>query len=239
MAVNYAARYDKAVDEKFSAESQAALVTNHNYTFTGCRTVNVYSVGTATMSNYTASGSNRYGSPQELQNTVQELTVTQDRSCSFTIDKKSRVQTPGVMDSGKALGRQLREVVIPEYDAYVFRKMALAAQANGSKDTTVPNLTTDANKPYKLFLAAQAYLAILKRHEEIIKEKLVATEKRHEIALSFLESVDIASAFGAKAISDMTDFESLLELKLPDIALFDDVAMKAEFDAITQKLMKE
>ena len=91
----------------------------------------------------------------------------------------------------------------------------------------------------KTLKAAQAYLAILKRHEEIIKEKLVATEKRHEIALSFLESVDIASAFGAKAISDMTDFESLLELKLPDIALFDDVAMKAEFDAITQKLMKE
>ena len=37
----------------------------------------------------------------------------------------------------------------------------------------------------------------------------------------------------------MADFEALLELKLPDIAFFDDAAMQAEFDAITQKLMKE
>ena len=91
----------------------------------------------------------------------------------------------------------------------------------------------------KTLKVAQAYLALLRRHEEIIREKLSATEKRHEIALSFWESVDIASAFGAKAISDMADFEALLELKLPEIAFFDDVAMKAEFDAITQKLMKE
>ena len=91
----------------------------------------------------------------------------------------------------------------------------------------------------KTLKAAQAYLAILQRHEAVIREKLAATEKRHEIALSFWESVDIASAFGAKAISDMADFESLLELKLPEIAFFDDVAMAAEFDAITQKLMKE
>ncbi|MBQ9346686.1 MAG: hypothetical protein IJT94_05000, partial [Oscillibacter sp.] len=156
MAVNYAARYDKAVDEKFSLESQAALATNNSYSFTGVKSVNVYSVGTATMTNYTTTGDNRYGSPQELQNNVQEMAVTQDRSCSFTIDKKSRVQTPGVMEAGKALARQLREVVIPEYDQYVFRKMALAAQTNGSKSTTDPDLTT--NTPYKLFLAAQTYL---------------------------------------------------------------------------------
>ena len=91
----------------------------------------------------------------------------------------------------------------------------------------------------KTLKAAQSYLAILKRHEDIIREKLSATEKRHEIALSFWESVDIASAFGAKALSDMADFEALLELKLPDIAFFDDAAMQAEFDAITQKLLKE
>lgn len=91
----------------------------------------------------------------------------------------------------------------------------------------------------KTLKAAQAYLALLKHHEEIIREKLVATEKRHEIALSFWESVDIASAFGAKAISDMADLEALLELKLPEITYFDDVAMQTEFDAITKKLMKE
>ena len=91
----------------------------------------------------------------------------------------------------------------------------------------------------KTLKAAQAYLAILKRHEDVVKAKIDAIEKRHEIALSFWESVDIASAFTSRISSDIADFEALLELKLPEIAFFDDVAMKAEFDAITQKLMKE
>ncbi len=91
----------------------------------------------------------------------------------------------------------------------------------------------------KTLKAAQAYLALLKRHEEIVQEKLATTETRHEIALSFWESVDIASSFGERAASDMADFAALLEFKLPEIAFFDDVAMREEFDAITEKLMKE
>lgn len=153
MAVNYASRFDSKVDEAFSLASQAGLVTNNDYKFTGVKTVNVYSVPTAQMHNYTASGSDRYGTPEELSSNVQELTVTQDRSCSFTIDKLSRVQTPGVMDAGRALARQLRDVVIPEFDAHAFRKIALGA---GGTSALVPDLTT--NKPYSLFLNAQAYL---------------------------------------------------------------------------------
>lgn len=91
----------------------------------------------------------------------------------------------------------------------------------------------------KTLKAAQTYLAILQRHEEIVREKIAAIENRHEIALTFWESVDIASAFTERISSDMADFDALLELKLPEIAFFDDVAMQAEFDAITQKLMKE
>ena len=132
MAVNYASKYSKKVDEAFTLESQASLVTNNDYEFTGARSVNVYSVGTAPMNDYQDSGTNRYGNPQELGTTVQELTVQRDRSCSFSIDKKSQVQTPGVLDAGRALARQLREVVIPEYDQYVFERMARGAGGTSS-----------------------------------------------------------------------------------------------------------
>ncbi len=91
----------------------------------------------------------------------------------------------------------------------------------------------------KTLKVAQAYLAILKRHEEVVKEKLDAVEKKHEIALSFWESVDIASDFSGRIAADLADFDALLQLKLPEIAFFDDVAMAQEFDAITQKLVKE
>ena len=113
------------------------------------------------------------------------------------------------------------------------------AAAEGRSEEEKKGFLHAAGTNDKTLKAAQAYLDILKRHEDIVREKLAAAEKRHEVALSFRESVDIASTFGSKAVSDMSDFTALLELKLPEMALFDDVAMKAEFDAITKKLMKE
>ena len=130
--------------------------------------------------------------------------------------------------------------------ADVAKNAEVAKKANEAKAAAVGRTAEEktaflhaAGTNEKTMKAAQTYLAILKRHEEIIREKLAATEKRHEIALSFWESVDIASSFGAKAISDMADFAALLEIKLPEIAFFDDKAMQTEFDAITKKLMKE
>lgn len=113
------------------------------------------------------------------------------------------------------------------------------AAAEGRSEEEKKAFLHAADTNEKTLKAARTYLALLKRHEEVVREKLATTEKRHEIALSFWESVDIASAFGAKAISDMADFGALLELKLPEITYFDDVAMQTEFDAITKKLMKE
>lgn len=115
----------------------------------------------------------------------------------------------------------------------------LKAAAEGRSEQERAAFQHAAGTNAKTLKAAQAYLAILKHHEDVVKEKIKTIEKRHEIALSFWESVDIASAFTDHISSDMADFEALLELKLPEIAIFDDVAMQAEFDAITQKLMKE
>lgn len=113
------------------------------------------------------------------------------------------------------------------------------ANAAGLSEASRAAILHAAGTNEKTLKAANAYLALLVRHEEIIREKLAAVEKRHEIALSFLESVDIASAFGSRELADMADFNALLELKMPEIAFFDDEAMQAEFEAITQKLNVE
>ena len=154
MAVNYASQYAKAVDERFYQVSQAAMALNNRYTFTGVKTVNVYSIPTVALNNYTRSGSNRYGTPSELENSVQELTVTQDKSFTFTIDRANRAQTMMQMDAGAALEREIREVVVPAYDTYVFKKLAEAAIANGQTASTT---VTKANA-YEQFLAAQEAL---------------------------------------------------------------------------------
>ena len=154
MAINYASKYSTKVDEAFSREAQSGLVTNSEYEFTGVKTVNVYSLPTVAMTDYTRSGSNRYGTPSDLQDNVQTMTVSKDRSFTFTIDKGDKLQTQMVHDAGRALARETRLVVIPEVDTYVFDKIARAAFANGHTSATA---ATKANA-YELFLAAQEAL---------------------------------------------------------------------------------
>ena len=154
MAINYAASYRKEVDERFYRASQAVLALNNDYKFTGEKTVKVYSLPTVPMVNYTRSGTNRYGNPADLQDNVQELTVTQDRAFTFVIDKGDKIQTRMAHDAGKSLTRQIREVVVPEYDHYVFDKLARTAQTKGN--TSHANVTK--NNAYEEFLAAQEAL---------------------------------------------------------------------------------
>ena len=154
MAINYATSYRNQVDERFYRASQAALALNNDYKFTGVKTVKVYSMPTAPLNNYTRSGTNRYGNPADLQDNIQELTVTQDKAFTFVVDKGDKEQTQMAHDAGKALTRQIREVVVPVYDSYVFDKLARAAIAKSHNSNTA---VTKANA-YEQFLAAQEVL---------------------------------------------------------------------------------
>lgn len=87
MAINYAEKYSAKIDERFKIGAVSAPAINNDYDFVGVQTVKVYSVPTAAMNDYTRSGTSRYGTPAELENSVQELTLTRDRSFTFTIDR--------------------------------------------------------------------------------------------------------------------------------------------------------
>lgn len=145
---NLAQKYSKTIDERFERESQAVLALNSHYDFNGVDTVKVYSIPVVPMTDYTRSGLARYGSPDDLQRNVQTLKVTKDRAFTFIIDRGDKLQSQMASDAGRALQRQLREVWVPEYDAYVFRTLAASATAHGSYSTEA---ITKANA-YEAFL---------------------------------------------------------------------------------------
>ncbi len=150
LGTNYAEKYSQKVDERFKLGPLTSGMTNNNYNWLGVATVAVYSIPTAAMNNYTLSGMSRYGTPAELQNDIQEMTVTQDRSFTFTIDRKNHDDTMMVMEAGTALRRQIDEVIIPEIDTY-----RIAALASGAKVAHVHDTTATAANAYQLFLAGQ------------------------------------------------------------------------------------
>lgn len=152
--INLASKFSQRVDERFHRESQAMLALNNDYKFTGVKTVNVYSIPTVAMNDYTRSGTNRYGVPDDLTRNVQELTITKDRAWTFIIDRGDKIQSEMVMDAGKAVARQLREVIVPEFDTYVFNTLAKVATEKGNTSATAITKTN----AYEQFLAAQEAL---------------------------------------------------------------------------------
>ena len=59
------------------------------------------------------------------------------------------------------------------------------------------------------------------------------------MAQSSWNTVSLASDLKEIVKTSHEAFEALLSLELPPLALFDDSALQAEFDAITRKLRKE
>lgn len=137
MAVNYASKYEKKVDERFTMKSLTQAAVNTDFDWTGVDTIKVYSIPTSGMNDYVTTGTSRYGAPEELGNSTQTMVLTRDRSFTFTIDKKSTTDTNGTMEAGKALARQVDEVIVPEIDKYRLATMSAAAVTNGHTATVV------------------------------------------------------------------------------------------------------
>ena len=64
MAVNLATKYSDKVDEVFRLGALTTSMAGGKYEFTGAQTVKVYSMGTAEMNDYKATGSTATATPR-------------------------------------------------------------------------------------------------------------------------------------------------------------------------------
>ena len=182
MAVNLASKYSKNVSEKFARESFTSAIGSANYDFVGVDAVNVYSVATADMNNYSRTGTSRYGTPSELQDTVQTLTLTQDRAFTFTIDRGNYNDQMMVKEAGKSLARQIREKVIPEMDVYRLAKVSHRTLVNGNFKESNSDKTT-------------AYADFLALNEKLDNEDVTPVGRKFYCRASFFNLLKQDSAF--------------------------------------------
>ena len=100
-------------------------------------------------------GGTRYGTAAELGTALQTLTLTKDRSFTFTIDQGNHTEEMMVTKANKALKRQIDEVVMPEVDARRLAVMSAAGIANGATDAT----PASASNAYSLVLTGMETLS--------------------------------------------------------------------------------
>lgn len=180
MAVNYASKFSSKVDERFAKASVTDAAVNQDYDFVGVNAVNVYSIPTVALSDYTMSGSNRYGTPAELQDTKQTLTLSQDKAFTFTIDKRNAEDSAGAKDAGRALRRQVDEVIVPSVDKY-----RIAAMVTGAGATATPAAITSTN----------AYDVFLDGENALLENNVPMTGRIAFVSPTFYKAIKLDAAF--------------------------------------------
>lgn len=151
MATNYTTKYASKIAERFHLGSLTDSACGHDYSFVGAKTIKVYSVDTVALNDFNrTAGSNRFGAVANLGDTVQEMTCTQDKGFTFAIDAGDQSDQAIDKAAGKALRRQIDEVINPTMDKYRLAKWAAGAgneftpSAAPSKSTILGNII-DAN----------------------------------------------------------------------------------------------
>lgn len=218
MAISLVTKFHPYVDEMFTKESKKALLTNNDFEWTGAHTVKVHKVNTVPMTDYDRDGSkvgkktgeaetvvwSRYGALGSVGNTLEEFTLTKDRSFTFVVDKLDKDETGGVLSGASALARQQREVIIPEVDTYVYGKMATGA---GTKKTTVTlspeniydeiiegnNALDNADVPEtgRILVVTPDTHLLMKKCPDIIMETSVSAEMRLQGVIANLDGLTV------------------------------------------------
>ncbi len=173
MAINLAEKYSSQVDEVIRKGLLSTAGVNNDVAFGNAQTVTVFSMDTAPLNDYNPDGGmQRYGAPVELQDTTQEMKMTQQKAFTFTIDKTYEADSPeGVRNAGKALQRQIEQVIIPEIDRYRFAKLSENA----------------GTKTYGTLTAENAYTAFVAANTAITDEEFPVENRVAFCANSFIE----------------------------------------------------
>lgn len=120
MAINLADKYSAKVAERFAHKAYSAGIAGNAYDFDGVKGIKVYSIDTVPLGNYTRSGSSRYGTPTDLTDSYQTMTMTQDKAFTYIIDKGNDKEQLNIKKANRALAREIDERVNPYLDKYNF-----------------------------------------------------------------------------------------------------------------------
>lgn len=163
MAQNYAAAHLKATDERVYLESLTMGAFDSKsirLDFEGKNAVTIYNVNTVAENDYVRSGLSRFGALVELGTGTQTMTLSQDKSFNFSIDRGNYEDSMMVTEAAKAIKRQVREVSVPATDTYNLG--VLTAYAIANTQGVVSGTAVAYNTVYSLILAQQAALTELK-----------------------------------------------------------------------------
>ena len=142
MAINLASKYSTKLDERFTKKSITDAFAGKKYEFTGVKSIKIWSVDQVKPVNYNRAGTSfRFGTVNELGDTVQEMTLSQDRGLTFAIDHGNAQEQFNIKHCNQILKSNWDEVVTPEIDKYRLNAWASGAGLGTINATALTNQT--------------------------------------------------------------------------------------------------
>jgi len=208
MAIELAIKFSPYVDEQFTKESKKEVLTNKDFDWDGAKAIKIYKVTTASMNDYdrdgTGANASRYGVVQGLDATTQTMPLTKDRSFTFAIDKMDEEETVGQLKAATALARQIREVIIPEIDTWLYSVMASNAGTTPvAKALTSDNIYTEilnagqaldnafVPETDRYLLVTPAIYLLMKQSKEITMETNIGSEMRIRGVIAMIDGASV------------------------------------------------
>lgn len=146
--INLATKYEKKLDERFKLSSVTDAYAGKQYDFEGVNAIKIWTIDQVPITDYNRNASaSRFGTINELGDTVQTLVMTQDKSYTFAIDEGNAGEQFNIKHCNAVLKQVWDEQVTPEIDAYRLNVWASGAGlvtpgAALTKDTVVEALLT-------------------------------------------------------------------------------------------------
>lgn len=137
MAINLHTKYSDKIKQVYTHNSFVEGKTNQEYSFVGVKTVRIPNLITQDLNDYNRTGTNRYGTPNELQDAVQELSVGQDKSFAITVDKGNNSEQQMMKQAGRVMEAEMREKVTPTSDKHALKQYAANAGHTLAYDAAV------------------------------------------------------------------------------------------------------
>lgn len=237
MSVNLFEKFSPKLDERYKLGSLTDAACGNDYDWEGVNSIKVYSLMNPTLNDYVASGTNRFGTPSEVEDSVTVYALEKKRSFSATFDV-TNVQDQGFIKKAVNYLKQVwDEVYIPEIDVYRLKRWA-----NGAGQSKLDAAALTKTTVVEALLEAQAALdnaGVPHENRYIFAKSSVIT--KYKLADEFKTADGIMTKYVIKSQKGEVDGSPLISVpdsKMPAGVNFIVKYKKASADPMKLKMLR-
>lgn len=205
MAVNLTTKYEGPLVKRFSVGSLTDAYSGKKFNFDGVQSIVITTADKVAIGDYSRTASaNRFGTPAELGDTKQTLTMAKDRSFTFIIDAGNASDQEYIKKANDIITTNWDEEVEPEIDTYRISKWANGAglgalgtaPAVGTIHTLIATASAAMNnkkipKKNRVLLVPETYAITCKLADKVLAVPEMAKKSLGEGVIGMLDGMPV------------------------------------------------